>query len=316
MEGGGYDTSYWASKGLDPSVADGYAEALRFYRKQLDAVVKDRIKNVLGEDVANAFTKAGEDISMTKTYSPMVQRFATATGEAFTPGSAKKAPPGQGNFLGRNANAVIDTLIPGRAKARVVTEGLQREANMIRELQDLIGFRMNQTKPVPRGWAQIKNSFQDLTNVGQLAMSLGIIGSVEELTRMPEDQARQVVGFLATQAPQFFEQTPDKVDVFDNQFLNPMQKDGLTKQALEKDPKTRFKVIGEGTAQNKYVPLATQLPETVKPTTQTPGIGQLNSMLGQVAPTPVPTTTPTSDYQILEQKLNNAISQHSGDYIQ
>lgn len=313
---GGYDTSYWANKGLDPSVADGYAEALGFYRKQLDGVVKGKIRSVLGDSVAEAFTKAGENISMTKTYSPMVQRFATATGEAFTPGSAKSAPPGQGSFLGRNANAVVDTLIPGRAQARVVTEGLQREATMISELQQLIGFKMNQTKPIPRGWAQIKNSFQDLTNIGQIAMSMGIIGSLEQLTQMPDEQAKQVVGLIAAQAPMLFEATPDKVDVFDGQFLNPMQKDGITKQALDKDPKTRFKAIGLGTSQNKYVPLATELPEAVKPTSPVPGIGQLNSLLGGGTPTPAPTPVPASDYTILEQQLNDAILRHSQDYVQ
>jgi len=312
---GGYDTSYWANKGLDPSVADGYAEALGFYRKQLDGVVKGRIKSVLGDDVATAFTKAGENISMTKTYSPMLQRFATGTGEAFTPGSAKSAPPGQGPYLGRNGNAVVDTLVPGRAEARVVTQGLEREANAIRQLQQLIDFRMNQTKPIPRGWAQIKNSFQDLTNIGNIAMSMGIIGSIAELTQMPDDQAKQVLGAIASTAPGLFEQTPDKVDVFDNQFLNPMQKDGLTRQALEKDPKTRYKVIGQGTTQNKYVPLATELPEAVKPAQQAPGIGQLNSMLSGGAPT-LPTAPAVSDSSNVIRQLEDAVSRHSQDYVQ
>lgn len=314
---GGFDASFWASKNLDPSAANGYAEALRFYRKQLDGVVKDRIKSVLGDEVASAFTKAGENISMTKTYSPMVERFQTQTGEAFAPGSAKRVPPGSGP-LGTSGKigGVVDSLTPGRANARMQAQALTREGDMIRQLQQLVSFRMNQTKPIPRGWAQIKSSFHDLTNVGQIAISMGIVGSLEELTQMPDEQAKQVVGLIAAQAPMLFEPTPDKVDVFDGQFLNPMQKDGLTKQALEKDPKTRFKVIGQGTTQNKYVPLATELPEAVKPTNPVPGIGQLNSMLGGIAPTPAPTPVPTSDYAILEQELNNAILRHSQDYIQ
>ena len=308
---GGYDNSYWAKLELDPSVGEGYAEALRFYRKQLDGVVKQRIGSVLGDEVAAAFTKAGEDISMTKTYAPMVERFQRATGQAFAPGSAKKVDAGVGPLGSRSKlGGVIDNLAPGRAKANLETQALTREPTMIRQLQKLVDFKMNQTKPIPRGWAQIKSSFQDLTNVGQIAMGMGLIGSIDQLTQMPDEQAKQVVGIVAMQAPQVFEPTPDKVDVLDGQYLNPMQKDGLTRQALEKDPATRYEVIGKGTLENKYVPLATSLPEATKPIGQVPGISDLNSMLGPILP-----AAPAISNS-LEDQLNNAIYRHSSDYIQ
>ena len=314
---GGYDDSYWAKMNQDPSVALGYAEALRFYRRQIDGLVKDKISAILGENVADQFTKAGENISMSNTYGNLVNRFKTETGEAFTPGSAKRAPPGAGQILGRDkglVNSALDAIFPNREKARIMQEGLEREVTAIRQLQQLVDYTQRGSKPLPRGWNQIKNSMQDFNNVANIAVSMGLIGNAAQLSQMPDEQAKQLVGIVAANAPQMFEQNPDKVNTIDGEFLNPIEKDGITRQASSKDPKTRYYMIGEGTNLNRYNPPKVLLDETLPPVTQPSQLSlpDLNAALDITPTAQQPSRVPDSVSMV--DQLLMATDKHSQDF--
>jgi hypothetical protein len=310
---GGYDQTYWLQKNLDPSVANGYAEGLRFYRQQLDQAVKGHIGKILGEDVATQFTQAGENISMSKTYSPMIDRFKTQTGQAYTPPSGKQVPAGETFKSGSN---IIDTAIgvldkdAKNAKMQAGGTGLEREGNAIRQLQQLVEFRNDPSlRPAPRGWAQIKSSAQDLMNVGNIAIQLGLISSVEELSQMPDAMAKQVVGIVASQAPQAFAPTPDKVNVIDGEYQNPMEKDGIAKQALGLGAVERARILG-ASFENKYEPLGLSTPPVQQKSAAMPDIGQLNSMLSE--PTPQMPVRPT-DAMSMVDRLNAITAIHDLD---
>lgn len=258
---GGYDNTLFNQvvPGVPLPAKEGYIEALRFYRSQVDEALKNHIGNLLGDDVKTAFDTAGKNIGMAKTYGPLAERFKIETGQAYAPGSSKKTPPGQGALLGGNTGFVeksIDAVVPGAAKARVETLGLQREQNALRQLQMLIDYKSgNLNIPAPRGWDQIKTSAQHLNNVGMIAMQMGLIKDVSDLTNMPDQQAKQVVGAVASVMPQAFEKTPDNVNVIDNEYMNPMDKDSVVKKALDKSPTERARVIGSS-FKNKYSPIS------------------------------------------------------------
>lgn len=256
-EWGGWDTQTLNSlkPELSPSTRDAYVEALKFYRSQLDSSLKNHIGELVGQEAADAFHLAGRDIAAASTYKPLVDRFQRETGQAFAPGSAKAVPPGAG-VLGTSGvtGKIIREISPSTANAKMQTQALSREGNAIRDLQTLVDIKSNVGfEPAPRGWAKIKTSAQHLDNIGTLAIQLGLVSSIGQLTQMPDEQAKQIVGMVAQAAPEVFEQTPDKVNVMDQKFINPMDKDFMVAQTLDKSASERAKIIGAA-FQDRYVP--------------------------------------------------------------
>jgi len=276
---GGFDDTYWANQGISPSTVDGYVEGLRFYRQQLDNAVKGHLAKVLGPEKAQLFSEAGQNISMAKTYQPMAERFKLDTGQAFTPGSAKKVPPGRGPLSSSGMiGGVIDELAPTRANRRMQSEALQRESNAIDQLQQLVELKQQGSpQPLPRGWAQIKASVPNKQMFAELAFSIGLISSIDEIDSLHPEIGKRLAGAVAKQYPQAFEPTPDNINVIDGQFQDPMEKDLVVMGALDKSPSERANIIGNS-FRNKYT--------------------------GTVTPVPTPTPTPMPSLPELSQALS------------
>lgn len=242
--------------GLNPSTKDAYVSAMQFYREQLDNALKNHLSDLMGDEAASAFTKAGREYSASKTYGELATRFRNETGQSFTPGSGKRVGPDQG-IVAKGPRGFIkdtvDTLLPGRARAVSETEALAREGNAIRQLQELVSLKSgDRYTPIPRGWAQIKTSAENFNRVGGLAVQLGLVSDASQLMTMPDDQAQQVLGVIASAAAQEFETTPDNVNVIDGVYMDPMGRDSIVKKALDMNPAERAKVIG-ASFRNKYV---------------------------------------------------------------
>lgn len=250
---GAYDLSNMPP-GVNPSAITSEIASLKYYRGQLDSLLKDHITSMVGEADATAFDKAGGQIGMAITYKDLANRFQAQTGQAFTPGSAKRVPPGKG-ILDAGGKWVDQAraLLPGE-DTTVQTRGLQRETTALQNLQMLVDYNNGSlAKPAPRGWTQIKSSFNDLNNVGMIAVSLGLVKQPQDLLSLPDDLARRIVGQVAAAAPQAFVPTPDKVNVIDGQFQDPLGKEVVINQSLELASNERAMRIG-ATFTNKYLP--------------------------------------------------------------
>jgi len=307
---GGFDDSYWINQKMNPSVGEGYAEALRFYRQQLDGAIKQHISDVLGPEAAKRFTEAGEEISMAKTYGPMAERFKRDTGQAYTPGSAKKVPPGSGP-LGTSgiANRLLSSFAPDIANRKMQTVALQREGNAIADLQYLIELKNNNfQKPISRNWALIKSNAQDLKMVATIAANMGLIKAPEQLAQMPEPLAERVVGQVAQQNQQLFEQNPHGVNVINGKLQSGYDADVIKAQSLDLSPEERYKYIGSS-FENKYPDgtISTPIPQS---SYEVPALSELNSMLTTV---PSPTYYESEATDMVTQ-LEKMTAIHERDY--
>lgn len=315
---GGFDDATAASFGVSPSSRDATVSALSFYRDAVDKALKGRVTDLVGSDAAEAFSKAGEQYGMANTYGELTGRFKRETGQAFAPGSAKAVPGGMGPLgTGGMIDKTLHMVAPDVARARMQTQQLQREGNAIQNLQDLIDYKTGaRAMPAPRGWSQIKTNMGHLTNVGTLAMQLGLVNSVEQLANMPDALAKQVVGQTAAAAPMAFVQTPDNVNVIDNKYVNPQDKDLIVQEALNKSPADRAKIIG-ASFKNEYVPSSPpEAPRTQQAPAPTLPLPQMSSNMNSVLPggnSGQMVNNPNLEHQSLISKLEKMTAVHAND---
>ena len=300
---------------ISPSAQKGYISAMKFYRRQLDQAIKSRIGTLVNPKAAEAFQIAGENYSAASDFSLFAERFQNETGQAFTPGSAKAIPPGAGPLgTGGMISKVSSALMPGRAEAKMQSNALAREGRAIETLQQLIEFRNQpQTMPLPRGWAQIKTSTQNLQNFAQVAMSLGMISGVEQIVNLPDEAGKELVKMVAGQAPQVFTPTPDGINAVDGEYGDPMSKDAMVKKSLKLPATERANIIGSS-FENKYVP-STQATPVIASPTPAPSLidlGQLNQALD--VPTLLDTPTPQRTHDAVMAELEAATMRHSEDF--
>lgn len=288
-EVGGYDFMQPANASKNPSAENAYANTLSFYRQQIDQVVKQKIAGLLGEDAAKTFTEAGQNISMAKDVAPQADKFLLGTSQALTtknPTQIAKTGSVVGN-LGK-VDQTIDYLLPGTGEAKLQDKGFAMPGEAISRLQRLVDIRNNNfVDPLARDWNIIKSKSQQLTTVGILATQMGLLQAPEELSAMPDMQAKEVVKTVAMTAPQLFAPTQDKVNTFEGKYLNPIEKDAMVSQALDSDPLTRAKVIGSS-FENKYEPLTQPLAPAQKAQPSVPSIESLNSLLPSATPSIAP----------------------------
>lgn len=291
-EWGGYDDAFMAAMKISPSAQKGYVAAMKFYRSQLDEAVKSRISTLVNPEAGAAFKVAGENYSAATDFSHFAERFQNETGQAFTPGSAKAMPPGGGMFENRNwGQKGIDAVAPGRRVAKMESQALSREGNAIQTLQQLIEFRTQpELMSLPRGWAQIKTSAQNMNNFAQAAMSLGIINGIEQIMSLPDEAGKELVKMVAGQAPQIFTPTPDGINAVDGEYGDPMSRDAMVKKSLSLPPAERAKIVGSS-FENKYVPSTQASPLPAMLATPAPAmtdLGALNQSLSMPELSPLP----------------------------
>ncbi len=254
---GDFDDQVLATRNITPSARDAYVEALQFYREQLDTNLKGYLSGLVGEEAAASFTKAGEKYAAASEYQKLAGRFKMETGQAFIPGSAKQVPAGSGP-LGSNGmvSSLVREISPNTATAKVQTMGLNREAQAIAELQKLVAIKRGMVpEPLPRGWAKIKMSTQDLTSLSEAAIAMGLVHSIDELVNMPDEMGKQVVAQVAQAFPQAFESVPGNyTSVVDGKFNNPMERDLHIRNNVDRSPKERAMAIG-GAFQNRFIPI-------------------------------------------------------------
>lgn len=304
-EKGAYDLSQ-APPGINPSALQSEVAALKYYRGQIDNLLKQKISNTLGEDAANLFAKTGDRIGYAKTYGigdqGLSSRFQDETNQAFTPGSANRAPPGKGIKAGESSLVSnIRSVLP-MEDTHTATKALTREVDALRDLQRLV--EINSTPgftPAPRGWAQIKSSAKDIFTVENLALSLGLIGAAGDLNNMPDEMAKKVVGQVASIFPQAFVSTPDKINVIDDQYQDPFGKQVVISGAMQSSPEERAMRIGS-TYTNKYVPPQVQTPIKQPPPALPATLDRLNKNLDS-AFAEAPIQTPTSYDGSLQSQL-------------
>jgi hypothetical protein len=263
-EMGGWDDAYLSSNELSPSIVDSQIDALTFYRGQIDKVVKDKIGSLVGPDAAEAFDVSGKNIAMSSTYGPLAGRFRRETGQAFAPGSAKAVPPGSGP-LGTSGitGRVLGSVAPDVANSRMQTQALSREGQALRDLQMLVDYKSGRlTMPAPRGWAEVKNNLQHLTTVGNVAMSLGLVNSIEQMQRLPEESGKRLIAQVAQAAPEIFVPPEGNYLSFaDGKLNSPIDQDQHKAAALDMPAADRARVIGSLFDGNKYQPATkTQAP--------------------------------------------------------
>lgn len=311
-EVGGYDQTYWTQKGMNPSVADSYAEGLRFYKQQLDAAVKDHISKVLGPDKAQEFTEAGNINSAAYAHIPMIDRAVMETGQAYLPGRARSVKPGQGimSASGNVVNGVLEEVFPGseNRKMQAGDSGLRREANIVRQLSQIIELKNNPQPLLPRGIAQIKASAQNMGNFANIAMGLGLIGSPDQLQQLPDPALSSILAQIGQGHPELLEPTPDKVNAIDGKLSNPLDKDMLARQAMDLSPEKRAGAMVP-LFQNKYVPPSPGQTPVSSPSF-VPQIDSISSLIPEIEPGP---RMPTSSLSLIDQ-LNSKMSKHAEEW--
>lgn len=133
-------------------------------------------------------------------------------------------------------------------------------SSIIAATPDILGTGAPRPPQLPRDWQSIKTDSQHLNAVEMIAKNLGLMMPEESLTSVPDEIAKKAVGAVAEAMPQFFMQTPDKVNAISGEYQNQMHKDVIVRQALsELPPEQRALVIG-GSFRNKYVPTSSAPP--------------------------------------------------------
>ncbi len=305
---GGWDPEYLAARGIEPSAVNAEVSAMKYIAGQIDKSLKSYMLSTSGDPaLAEQFGKAGRQIGMAKTYGQMAQRFQTETGEAFIPGSAKQVPPGRGPLgTGGVVSQIADFVAPGRQRAVVQSQGLSREAQALSELQKIVDYNTGALQmPAPRSWSQIKTSMQHLTTVGELAMAMGLIGSIEELASVPDEMARKIVTQVAQNAPGAFVRAKGGFSSeMDGRISSPIDQDLQLEASKDLPADQRAKRIAGIYDGGKLVIPIPSKPELLplKP------LGDIGSLLPDVSP-PLDLTSDQSSTGIIDQ-MRKSMGQH------
>lgn len=235
---------------MTPSALEAEGIALSFMRNRLSEILDNKISKLVTPEDAAAFKKAGAEYGMASQYEDLRSRMQTQSMQSLTPTAELNAPskvaaPG---LLGK-----AQSLAPGSAN-RGQMNALNSQISAIENLQQLVEMNSNAAfKPVPRSWSQIRMNMSQLTNVGTMAMQLGLVGSIAQLVEMPDETAKKIVGAVAAAMPTMFQATPDKVNAVDGELQSPMDADVIKEKYRNTDPLTRAMHIG-ATFDRRYLP--------------------------------------------------------------
>lgn len=314
---GRWDDTEWLQQGLNPSMKNAEVEALDFIRERLASSTGEYLKPLIGEDLTNKYLRAKENYGMVSTFEPLMDRAKRAGSEAWATQNARGQQPNSGLLQSAMSipDTVLDSVAPGRhaAMAKMGPMGAQRTNLMLSKLKDLVDMTNNPaSRPLPRGWALIKTSAQNMANFTELGTKLGLINPMMNLATMPDKIAQPIVAQIAQARPQAFEQDPNGFNsVIDNIFHSPLERDIATRDAVEiTDPAARA-VKMANIFQNKAPTTDAPAQSSIAPS---PDLGSLSSLLPEDSgiPTAMPQAMPTGPVDQLTQFLNGS-AKHAED---
>ena len=167
-------------------------------------------------------------------------------------GRGLQAAPGIFADAASSGADMIGSGMMAAGRQGLAEQAINPQAN-IEDLSAILDPAQQQFIPNPRNVVAIKSDPNSAMNVGFLAQDMGLIGSPEELMSMPDEVAQKVVGAVAAANPQAFESNPDRVNVVDDKFQDPMGRDQVIMSSLDLEPRERAMRVG-GALKNRYVP--------------------------------------------------------------
>lgn len=309
---GGYDINPHPDPLMTPSRIDSQVKAYEFARAQLKAALHGHVSAMAGPEAATRFAQTGEEIGSAKFHEKLRADFSSEVGRGLTEVRSGEGSVGTGGQAKGMGGRAYDAATAGASGRKTAANALSREGATIRDLQRLVELNTNGApKPAPRGWALIKASAKHLGNIGMLGMQLGLLPDPTALLQMPDDQAQKVVGIIAGAFPQAFEPTPDRVNVIDNKFQDPMSKDSVVAQSLDLPAEDRAMRIG-ASFHNRYVPPRPQ----EQPQQPPPALPHVMEQMKRWASEPMPTPSqPTASADLMSQmdNLTRSKSLHAQD---
>jgi hypothetical protein len=219
------------------------------------------------------------------------------------------------------ATTAINKMFPPKVPN---TRGMQFDANLQRvtsPVTEVLDTMLLRDKPVPiisRNWESVKLDRGQMLEVGVRAAKLGLLpmGAFEAMSEPLKHKVfEMVVSAFADENVSMalggtVETAPEGLNLVDNKYQNPMEKDAIVSRYLDAPPEERFKYIGSS-FQNKY-------PETtpaVQPQPMQSGmdISQFNSILGRQEPTDLGVVGLKSDATSMIDRLNEITAIHDMD---
>ncbi len=253
---GGYDDSYLASIGQNPSTIDAQVRALRVARRTLADGIKNYASRNFGENVAAALGKANDDIAVGTRYGQLAERFDTQTLESFTPGSGRSMNTAVSRVPSRIEDAA--RIISGRSKkAEQFRQGNLRPANMIRDSQRIINWRNGAPPPLlSRDWDLVKTNPASFSLLSTLLATAGVDPSIVQ--RMPDQEQKKTFTKVIESFPEAFEAPEGGYFSYANGKLNsPLDQSAHLEAALGSkfDFSKEAAVVAPLLERGEYVPL-------------------------------------------------------------
>jgi len=254
---GGYDDSYLASIGQNPSTIDAQVRALRVARRTLADGIKNYASRNFGENVAAALGKANDDIAVGTRYGELAKRFDTQTLEIFTPGSGRSMNTAVSRVPSRIEDAAR-IIISGRSKrAEQFRQGNLRPANMIRDSQRIINWRNGAPPPLlSRDWDLVKTNPASFSLLSTLLATAGVDPSIVQ--RMPDQEQKRTFTKIIESFPEAFEAPEGGYFSYANGKLNsPLDQSAHLEAALGSkfDFSKEAAVVAPLLERGEYVPL-------------------------------------------------------------
>lgn len=144
---GGYDQATRIKLFTHPSVADATITGLKSLRFSVAKGLEKQTERLLGKEAAGKLTEANMDIATGIRYGELAKRFQEETGKFFTPEAAKRAVtqgqtlPSKGVTNWINKWIMRPSAVTKRAKIETLSEGLGREGDALRRLQQIESAR-------------------------------------------------------------------------------------------------------------------------------------------------------------------------------
>lgn len=158
---------------------------------------------------------------------------------------------------------------------------------------------------LPRNWIDVKTND---TAKREISLRAGI--DPQQFNSLPEPVQQEIHKQVIANDPNSAEPSVNNLNLVNNEYLNPMERDAVVRNSLDASPSERYKIIGSS-FQNKHPGDIYQLPEA-RPNSRTNiDLSKINGMFGDLE-TQYPTIS--SDSLSMVDRLNQAINKHANDF--